>query len=198
MALIKCPECKTQISSKAVACPQCGLPLKGNARKRKPVGCCGVITLGFFGLFALGLIASLSNPGGTNRSNPGLNGPNAVTRPVSNATPRVPRPGAVPGDKDRVFEAAQAQRGKGAPSEEGDAKDIAQIKAVYVGQRLGLPVRIVAIQDWANGFRYIVVTSNNAAHVAYLATDGEVTSIKEVYDSQGTPKGLAELYRKQK
>lgn len=27
MALIQCPECSTQISDKAVACPSCGLPI---------------------------------------------------------------------------------------------------------------------------------------------------------------------------
>lgn len=31
MALITCPECKARISSKAAACPKCGLPMKGES-----------------------------------------------------------------------------------------------------------------------------------------------------------------------
>lgn len=33
MALIKCPECGKEISSKARACPNCGYPLKKSARR---------------------------------------------------------------------------------------------------------------------------------------------------------------------
>ena len=34
MALVSCPECETQVSSKASGCPQCGYPIAGNQPKR--------------------------------------------------------------------------------------------------------------------------------------------------------------------
>lgn len=34
MALIRCPECHSEISDKAVACPHCGFPLHGEASNR--------------------------------------------------------------------------------------------------------------------------------------------------------------------
>jgi len=49
MALIKCPECKSDISEKAKTCPKCGHPIasenpRGTNTKTGP-GCCGVIAL---------------------------------------------------------------------------------------------------------------------------------------------------------
>jgi hypothetical protein len=98
---------------------------------------------------------------------------------------------------ERISEAAREQREHRAKREEGDEKDIAQIKAVYEAEKLGLPVRIVPTHDWPGGFRYIVVTGKHAAHVVYLTPENEVVSVREVYDTRGTPKGLAFLYRKQ-
>ena len=209
MALTKCRECGQRISSKAAACPHCGSPLKGKARQTKPIGCCGIITLGVFGLFALALIATMLTPGGGKRGNPKPNEPVATAPPApatappepSNAQPgsarRVPHPGPVAGDMERIFEAAREQREHRAKREEGDEKDIAQIKAVYAAEKLGLPVRIIPTHDSLGGFRYIVVTGKHAAHVVYLTPESEVVSVREVYDAQGTPKGLAFLYRKQ-
>lgn len=34
--LITCPECKLQVSDKALTCPHCGYPMKETAKKRKP------------------------------------------------------------------------------------------------------------------------------------------------------------------
>ena len=31
MALIKCPECQSEVSDQALSCPKCGFPLKGEA-----------------------------------------------------------------------------------------------------------------------------------------------------------------------
>ncbi len=36
MALITCPECNARISSKAAACPRCGLPMKGGENAPRP------------------------------------------------------------------------------------------------------------------------------------------------------------------
>ena len=38
MALINCPECRTQVSSKADKCPKCAYPLKGEVNV-KSEGC---------------------------------------------------------------------------------------------------------------------------------------------------------------
>ncbi len=37
MALIKCPECERDVSSKATACPHCGYPLTPAAQGPRPV-----------------------------------------------------------------------------------------------------------------------------------------------------------------
>ncbi|MFZ2168950.1 MAG: hypothetical protein WAW61_04850 [Methylococcaceae bacterium] len=42
MALIKCKECKTEVSSKAVTCPKCGVRIAS-----KPMGCGGIFALLF-------------------------------------------------------------------------------------------------------------------------------------------------------
>jgi len=41
MALIKCPECKNEISDKAISCPRCGYPMTGQgneAPRTAPIG----------------------------------------------------------------------------------------------------------------------------------------------------------------
>ena len=37
MALIKCPECERDVSSKATACPHCGYPIERTAQGPRPV-----------------------------------------------------------------------------------------------------------------------------------------------------------------
>lgn len=37
VALIKCPECEQDVSSKAKACPHCGCPLSSTAHGHRPV-----------------------------------------------------------------------------------------------------------------------------------------------------------------
>ena len=48
MALIKCKECGKEISSKADTCPNCGVK-----NKKRGFGVCGILFLGFIGLFLL-------------------------------------------------------------------------------------------------------------------------------------------------
>ena len=47
MALIKCPECGTDVSDAAAACPKCGHPLKatpvGGINSRDPIHVIGII-----------------------------------------------------------------------------------------------------------------------------------------------------------
>ena len=49
MALIKCPECGTEVSGEAAACPKCGHPLQakpsGGINMRDPVHVIGVVLL---------------------------------------------------------------------------------------------------------------------------------------------------------
>jgi hypothetical protein len=48
MALIKCKECKTEVSSKAETCPQCGVRIKP-----KPMGCGGIFALLFLAIISV-------------------------------------------------------------------------------------------------------------------------------------------------
>ena len=48
MALIKCIECGKEISSKADTCPHCGVK-----NKKRGFGICGILLIGFIGLFLL-------------------------------------------------------------------------------------------------------------------------------------------------
>lgn len=48
MALVKCRECGTEVSTKAVACPKCGA-----VQKAKTSGCTGCLGLGIFFFFVL-------------------------------------------------------------------------------------------------------------------------------------------------
>ena len=47
MALVKCPECGTDVSSEAAACPKCGHPLQakpaGGVNPKDPVHLIGII-----------------------------------------------------------------------------------------------------------------------------------------------------------
>ena len=178
-------------------------------------GCLKFVLLSVLAIVVLGVIASRNRPAqrspASNPSPPNTV-PTAAAPPAPgtaspeppNAQPgtarRVPHPGPVAGDMEHIFEAARKQReyrGDRAKHEEGDEKDIAQIKAVYAAEKLGLPVRIVPTDDWSGGFCYIVVTGKHAAHLVYLTPESEVVSVREVYDARGTPQGLAFLYRKQ-
>jgi hypothetical protein len=141
------------------------------------------------------VVVSLSVIGRLNRPAPQITDSNPDPSVVGTVR-RVPNPGPVAGDLDRIFEAAREQRMQPAHYEEGDEKELAQIKAVYAAEKLGLPVRIVPTYDWFKGFRYIVVTDRKATHVVYLTPDGDVVSVRDVYDARGKPKGLAFLYRK--
>ena len=66
MALIDCPECGTQVSSKADKCPQCAYPLKNEANV-KSEGCflqtlnfgCMLIFIFFAAIIIITIIAVL-------------------------------------------------------------------------------------------------------------------------------------------
>lgn len=55
MALIKCSECRGEISEKAEKCPRCGAPVK------KKTGGCAMLFAIVAGVFLVGYIVSLSN-----------------------------------------------------------------------------------------------------------------------------------------
>jgi hypothetical protein len=61
MALIKCPECRKEVSSRAAACPFCGHPIAGTKDERSNGqlgrGCAGIIVL-------IGLVVGFSYLGG--------------------------------------------------------------------------------------------------------------------------------------
>lgn len=52
MALIKCKECKSEVSSKAVTCPNCGVRIAP-----KPMGCGGILVLIFLGLVVVSVFS---------------------------------------------------------------------------------------------------------------------------------------------
>ncbi len=52
MALIKCKECGSEVSSKADACPKCGVKIK------KSMGCGSLIAVVFLSFIVIGLISS--------------------------------------------------------------------------------------------------------------------------------------------
>jgi len=85
MALIKCKECGSEVSSKAETCPKCGARITA-----KPMGCgtlIGVLFLGviivsvFSSIFSSGSGSATSSPA-TNASSPSI--PPNVSTPVSN------------------------------------------------------------------------------------------------------------------
>lgn len=63
MAMKKCKECASEVSTKAESCPKCGAVLK------KKTGCLGYIGAGILILFVLGVIGSLMDDG-SNRTTP--------------------------------------------------------------------------------------------------------------------------------
>lgn len=58
MALVKCPECKTDVSDKADNCPKCGFSLaKARKEKESASGCIGllvILVIGYIGFKACG------------------------------------------------------------------------------------------------------------------------------------------------
>ncbi len=54
MALINCPECKTEISDKATACPKCGFNLNTPPAPKSSSGCINTLTI--FAIIILVLI----------------------------------------------------------------------------------------------------------------------------------------------
>lgn len=72
MSLVKCPECKREVSSKAEKCPQCGAPLK-----MKKTGGCALLSIIFLGvIFVVYVASSMGIDGGSSSPEP--------TRPAAN------------------------------------------------------------------------------------------------------------------
>ena len=60
MALIKCSDCGTAVSTKAASCPKCGRVLR---RAPQNIGCCGsIVLLGLVGFCGLVALTVLSEP----------------------------------------------------------------------------------------------------------------------------------------
>lgn len=66
MALVKCPECKKEISNKACTCPNCGYDFIGERKKKRRYVFWGIILVIILLLAARMIIASYVN---TNREN---------------------------------------------------------------------------------------------------------------------------------
>jgi len=60
MALIKCPECKTEVSDKADVCPKCAYPIQGTVipRNRKVFFALLIMLFGLFVVFLGGMIVA--------------------------------------------------------------------------------------------------------------------------------------------
>lgn len=58
MALVSCPECRTQISDSALMCPKCGHPL-GQQRMFKRMAIVSMIIFGIVAVFIFFLFSSL-------------------------------------------------------------------------------------------------------------------------------------------
>lgn len=71
MALIKCRECGKDISNQAMACPQCGYPLRQKTLKR-PEGKIQLQSILSMGLIALGLIWGVVNFIGIDQQSPSI------------------------------------------------------------------------------------------------------------------------------
>lgn len=56
MALVKCKECGTEVSSKAASCPKCGVTVKARS------GCLGKAIAAVFVVFIIGMVASVVSP----------------------------------------------------------------------------------------------------------------------------------------
>lgn len=82
MALKKCKECDSEVSSKADACPKCGAKIK-----KTSVAAMGCLTLivGFFGIAAIGAIFGDSTPRETSSSTPAA--PSAAPQPAALEAP---------------------------------------------------------------------------------------------------------------
>lgn len=69
MALIKCPECNSEISSQAEACPKCGYSLRKRSEKKSSSGCgagCLVIIIIFALIWIFGSVSDYDS--GSSRS----------------------------------------------------------------------------------------------------------------------------------
>jgi hypothetical protein len=79
MALIKCKECGTEVSSKAVACPKCGAQVA-----KKSIGCGTIIVVLVLGLIIIAAFSSIFSSGTKNGTSP------SNTQAVSTPTPTIP------------------------------------------------------------------------------------------------------------
>ena len=75
MALIKCKECESEVSSKAETCPKCGARIAS-----KPIGCGTVIVVFVIGALVLSFISSIYSPRSSKTPSP----PSTTSAPSPN------------------------------------------------------------------------------------------------------------------
>lgn len=94
MAMTKCKECQTEISTTADACPKCG------AKQVRTSGCAKVVLWFFVIIFALAVIGQCSSPS-TTTSRASSDAGNSLSNASSNstATPPTPPPPPEPGSQ---------------------------------------------------------------------------------------------------
>src|SRR4051812_47423384 len=82
MALLKCPDCGSEVSDAAIACPRCGRPMRAVATPppEKRTGC---LTTGCLVVLALAVIGSLGNLIGGNKES-------RQVAPTPVVAPRIP------------------------------------------------------------------------------------------------------------
>lgn len=61
MSLIKCPECRKEVSSEAPTCPNCGSPIKTSKTSSKGLGCGGTLLLIIIILYVIGHFSHLTD-----------------------------------------------------------------------------------------------------------------------------------------
>lgn len=87
MALIKCKECGTEVSSKAETCPKCGARVAA-----KPMGCGTLIGVIFLGGIIISVFSSIFSSGTGNVTPPPST--SSPTTPIANTTPAAVVPGS--------------------------------------------------------------------------------------------------------
>jgi hypothetical protein len=107
MALIKCKECGTEVSSKAETCPKCGALVSA-----KPMGCGTLIGVIFLGGVIISVYSSIFSSGtGSNTSSPPISSPSA---PIVQTAP-TPKP-ILPGSQWSYYQSDDTM-GKGVISQ---------------------------------------------------------------------------------
>lgn len=107
MALIKCKECGSEVSSKAETCPKCGARVAA-----KPMGCGSMIGLSIIGLILFSLISSNSTSTSGSRSSASSNSSSQASTVIARSIP-VADPIPVPVNPDWDYYQSDDSMGKG-------------------------------------------------------------------------------------